>query len=999
VNKPNCIKWLVLFLLLQPIWFSTLFSQNNIQNFSLSYFHNEIEDLENLLKEIGQQYNVHFIYESDLLSYASIPEFNYNNTEEIQVLLERLLSNSGITYKKIDEAVFILIPSRVKTKLSGQILDIDGVPLIGATVYMKEQETGTITNIHGEYELLVESGRQSLEVRYVGYKALEQTIYINPVTDTHKDFVMNENAPLEEIVVVGSRFSGVQLLESAQPVQLVGRNEINDLSYSEVGELLHKNVPSFHSTLQTISDGTDHIDPATLRGLGPDQLLVLVNGKRRHHSAMVNINGTLGRGSVATDLNAIPVSAIERIEVLRDGAAVIYGSDAIAGVINIVLKENINHSEVQLLGGISKQGDGETIQLNGNYGMGLGNKGGFLTLGVDFKKRGGINRSGNYTGPIFNDERDVDQESRNSFFDQTGFDGERVMEVGGASTDNAAVSLNVNIPLKPKVHFYAWGGINWRQGKATGFYRFPYQSTKQSGLFDLGFSPRLRTEIQDQSISFGIKNESGPWKIDLSNTYGANNINFNVENSNNASLGLQSPTAVDAGSFTYIQNVVNLDLYRQLPNKLNNEFNFGLEFKYEGFDQLHGEEASWIDGNSVTPEGLMREVGMQMFPGFRPELDINETRLSLGGYASVKTRITDYLQFNTAGRLEYYSDFGANAIWKAEMLFKPFESLSIRSGYNTGIRAPSMPTLFTSNTSYQFVSDGGSIIPTEISHFRHTSGVALQLDLDEIKPEKSQNLSLGLIYNPHANLSISIDAYQIDISDRILISGHVPVDASPTIQNILAPVDVSRAQFFMNGIDTRTRGMDIIIDYQVLAKPEFSYDVSFSANYNQTRVKKNSEGNIIWKGPEIFQDLQNFVFDREQVARVETATPTTKMIFSNQFEFNKWKMYLDFVRFGEVTYLHPNDANIDNWYHNEFTDLKESRDQTFSSKVVTDLTMKYRINANTSISLGCNNVFNVYPEEHQHSANVGNGIFTYSRRVSQFGLRGAYWFTKANVKF
>jgi len=388
---------------------------------------------------------------------------------------------------------------------------------------------------------------------------------------------LTESGTLEEIVVLGSKLKPLSVIGSARPIQRVSKTEIERSGFISLTESLNGQVPSFHSTFQTISDGTDHITPSSLRGLGPDQLLVLVNGKRRHHSSLLNINGTTGRGSVSTDLNAIPLIAIEDIEVLSEDAVALYGSDAIGGVINIKLKENQNYSEIRALSGITQKGDGQNYQLGGIVGIELGSKG-QLNVSMDFRKNEPINRAGRYTGPIFGDDRDEDEQEIQNFYNQTGLPYGKVMEIGAGGSDNAGLFLNLEYPIKDNLEFYLSSGVNYRLGKSRGFYRFPYQERRQSGLFPYGFSPILKTHIWDQSSIIGLRRQQNGWNIDLSNTYGSNTIGFHVANSNNASLGLKSPIEGHVGGFKYFQNVTNFDAK---SNRKNMDFGFGFEFKME----------------------------------------------------------------------------------------------------------------------------------------------------------------------------------------------------------------------------------------------------------------------------------------------------------------------------------------------------------------------------------------------------------------------------------
>jgi len=978
------------------------FAQSTQSNYKLSS--NQISSLlsEKLLlvdylKEIESVFQIYILAESDLLADIEVTKIQISKDKPVEFYLNKILNSTKLEFVKVAATTYVIVLSKKEGFLYGKILDDDNNPLTGATIYNEENEVGVITDLDGFYEFKLPPGKHELEIRYVGYKSQKIEIDIYPDNTLEKNIKLLNYPQLKEIVVVGSRFSEVSLLEKTAPTELIKAEDFSNIGQTEITNLLHYAVPSFHSTPQTISDGTDHINPATLRGLGPDQLLVLINGKRRHHSALVNINGTIGRGSVATDLNTIPAAAIEKIEVLRDGAATIYGSDAIAGVINIVLKENTNFTDINVLSGLTKEGDGRNCQVNGNYGTKLGDKGGFLNLSFDFLHREGVNRSGNYTGKIFGDSRDENQTYIDEFFAQTGFDNQRVMSIGSANNMNASMFLNAAFPIGEKTTIYATGGTSYRLGSSTGFYRFPYQTYRQSGLFPMGFSPELNTNIFDQSLTVGVRTEKLPVQIDFSNTIGGNKFDFDVENSNNASMGLLSPTQVYAGGFSYNQNVTNLDISKKIDGEIPVFLGFGSEFRLENFHQKAGDESSYMDGGMLDENGNPREIGFQLFPGFRPENVVNVYRHNLGAYSNVEIKLVPALQMNAALRYEYYSDFGSNLSWRVGSRYTINDKVSIRSTYNTGFRAPSMPQAYFSSLGFQFISEGGEQKGIKVAHFNNQSSVSNEFGIASLKAETSSNFSFGVAAQILKNLSFTFDTYQIDIKDRIVITGRFSTEDDARFEEILASRGISKAQFFTNAIDTKTTGVDLKLNYKFQFQ-NASLHLSAASNFNKTTLVRDGNGNPIIHTSSYLDGYQDILFNREEISRIEVAQPNSKSIFRAIFKMKKLEWMLAAVNFGKVQYIHPEDGESANWVLNELTGAIESRDQVFLPKWTTDLSIKYNLNNRIALLFGGNNIFDVYPDKHTHSANISNGLFQYSRRVQQFGVSGAYWYGRLNFK-
>ena len=424
----------------------------------------------------------------------------------------------------------------------------DATPLPSANLNLVGTMRGTMTGDDGTFSLAVPPGSYTLQATFIGYQAAKQSVEVVAGETATVDFVLNPSAVAlgEEFVVVGSRTVRTAI-ETPAPVDVISELEIRQSGQTEINQTLRQLAPSFNASHQTISDGTDHINPASLRGLGPDQVLVLINGKRRHSSALVHVNGTFGRGTVGVDLNAIPKAAVERIEILRDGAAAQYGSDAIAGVINIVLKDNTEGIQLNNLVGTTGEGDGDQVKTDVNYGFGLGD-GGYINVTGEFLKRDRTQRGGQYTADA--EDANIEWIKENNLPDDA-FN----MNIGQSKATVGGAFYNAAYPLSDGAEFYSFGGLSYRRGEATGFYRLP-GSQPNRVVFELypnGFLPEINPDVEDRSFSAGVRGAKGKWDVDFSVTQGGNGFQWNIENTNNASMGADSPTSVNAGRLGFNQ--------------------------------------------------------------------------------------------------------------------------------------------------------------------------------------------------------------------------------------------------------------------------------------------------------------------------------------------------------------------------------------------------------------------------------------------------------------
>jgi len=953
----------------------------------------EVIHLIDLLENLKEATGFTFVFDEKIIQNKTVVFDKATRQTLNRLLIKEIAQQTNLSFDAITDKIYTIKRVRkAKISIRGIAKDKTGHPMIGANITLLSAGKGVTTDETGTFELVVKQGRHSITASYVGYQSITKEIEVDGYENIELDFEFKKHLKLEEILVVGNRFLPKTLQETAVPVDVVNQDRLNQTNQTELGQILQYETPSFHSATQTISDGTDHIDPISLKGLGPDQVLVLVNGKRRHFSSLVNVNGTIGRGSVGTDLNAIPLAAIEKVEILKDGAAALYGSDAIGGVINLQLKEQVNQGQIQVNSSITEAGDGEQFSLSSHFGLKT-LKEGHTNITFYFQNRAAVNRSGAYEGTIFGDSRDEDASLVTDFFEQTGFGNRRVMSAGNAALTNTGLFLNMALPIGNNFRFYNHNSFNYRNGQASGFYRFPFEEAKQSGLYPMGFSPKIQTNIFDFSTVFGIKGLVDDWQIDFSNNLGQNSFGFNIHNSNNASLGLRSPTSADAGGFAYLQNLLNIDVTRKGILGLPINVAFGSEFRLEKYTQKEGEEVSWQNYGEQTEDGAPKDAGFQVFRGFRPENAIRKFRNNVGFYGEIEGEINKKWLIALAGRFEKYSDFGSNVSWKMSSRYRINPTLTIRSTFNTGFRAPSLQQNYFSSYSLQFLPVGGEIIASQVAHDNHDSPIVRRLGIPNLRPEISNNFSIGLATQPSKNLTLTLDAYHIQIKNRVVLSGQIsPKATDEQLEDILTSSGVDRIQFFTNGIDTKTKGLDARLNYD----KRFNHsrlNLCMRLHVNETKVQQHEPLTTL------LQDYKAAIFSREEVARLERGQPASKLILSGDYHINKFSLLVRSTRFGSVQYIHPADGDIQNWVLNQNSGQFESRDQLFAAKWISDMDVSMQFTNTFKMTLAVNNVFNIYPDKHQHFANTNNGVLQYSRRVQQFGIRGRWWALKAFFQF
>ncbi|WP_343661032.1 TonB-dependent receptor [Chryseobacterium sp.] len=787
---------------------------------------------------------------------------------------------------------------------------------------------------------------------------------------------------IEDIVIVGNRNVKRTKLETPVPVDVINIDKIQRIAPQMTAQdLLNYVIPSFNAVRQSASDGTEHIDPVTLRGMGPDQVLVLLNGKRRHSTSLVNYQNTVGNGSVGTDLSTIPVIAIDRIEVLRDGAAAQYGSDAIAGVINIILKKNAGAS-ASLTYGLSGRNDGDTYQAGANYGTSLGKKDGYINLSLQLSHRGKTTRTQNHDLDIFGnnfayafaDDPDAARAADDAEIQKRGLTRDDFnFQIGDAQIRQGQLFFNSEYPFNDNFKLYSFGGFSIKEGRGFGFRRLPSETSNVvSSIYPNGFQPTLASQIYDVSYAVGAKYNANDWLFDLSNTFGSNTFNYNVNNTNNASLGAKSPTRFYAGAHSFLQNTVNLDVSKNISR-----FNiaFGGEFRFEQYQIKAGDEASYsqydINGNIAT-EGatVLGAGGSQSFIGFSPNNALKKDRHSTAVYADVSYDLDKKLNIDAAARFENYSDFGNTLNGKLAVRYEFIKNYAVRAAVGTGFRAPSLQQQYFNN-SYADISTSGEKIVTK-GIFSNDSKAAEILGFDKLKQETSVNGSAGFTLNPVKGLLITVDGYIIKVKDRIVITGNItdPRLSDPAV--VGQGNEVESGRFFANAIDTETKGVDVVVTYDwILGNGKLN--INLAGNYTETKITD-------FHFPENLGTPQNEFFGPDQINIIETLSPKTKASLGLNYGIGKFNFLVRNTYFGKV---------IRDGY--PFGGVQE-----FSPKVVTDISVGYNITKSINFTIGANNVFDVFPDR-QIYENSYYGVFKYA--PVQMGTLGNYFFGRLNFNF
>jgi iron complex outermembrane recepter protein len=766
---------------------------------------------------------------------------------------------------------------------------------------------------------------------------------------------------LDTLIVTGTRVAERTVAQSQSPIDIITPEALTATGSGELATALARALPSLNFPRPALTDGTSGIRPAQLRGLSPDQVLILVNGKRRHSSAQLNVNGSIGRGSSATDLNAIPIAAIERVEVLRDGASAQYGSDAIAGVVNIVLKGAASGGSLAVDAGQYSAGDGNKVQLSGDAGVGFAEGRGSVHVAAQISDQDPSNRAGPYQG------------SAPHTGNYPGI-GEKAFIIGDPQVQATAVSANGQYRFSDAVSGYATAMASNRDITSFAFYRSRNHNALTSLFYPDGFVPQINQDSRDRSLLAGIKGSTeGGLSWDVGYNYGYNKIDFHTRNSVNYSLGANSPRSFYDGALEYTQNVLNADFTQSLELGLAYPaaLSFGAEYRQEKWNQSPGAPDSYVGG------------GAQGFGGFTAENAVHSDRDSYALYAGLEADLSEKFSAGVTARYEDYSDFGDAVSGKLSARYAFTDAVALRATASTGFRAPSL-----AQQNYQVITSSvdSSGVFTQRGTFPATSQAALALGAEPLKQEESTSYSLGLVLQPTQNLYLTVDAYQIEIDDRIVLSSPLNIDptasansgvparlaAARAAQTLLAGMGINGVtsfNYFTNAIDTRTRGVDVVASYtQPLAASTLELTASYG--YSKTEITHIAADPAAWGA---FSALSPSRIARDEIGRIEEGYPHNKAILNSTWKGQKWDLGLTATRYGSFTNRPSSGA---------------ANDQTFDANWVLDVSASYRPSEQWKLTVGADNVLDQYPDRSLF-ANSTFGMFPYSN-YSPYGFNGAY---------
>lgn len=878
---------------------------------------------------------------------------------------------------------FIFSASATDITVSGKVTDAaSGAILPGVNIQIKGTTKGVVTDGSGTYKIAAPNAQTVLIFSFVGYA--KQEVTVGDKTTINIALSADEEL-LQDVVVVGTRFAKPRTdLDRPVAIDVISAKEIQTAGQVDLGQAIHFSAPSFNAVKFGINDSAPFVDPATLRGLGPDQVLVLVNNKRRHKVSFVSINDGVGKGQVGTDINAIPGMSLKRVEILRDGAAAQYGSDAIAGVINLELNDASSGGAVNVYTGIGsskpnldvtgaiapkKVSDNLTYNLDANFGLKLTQKG-YINTTVSYAHSDGYDRSGFYKAAAGFYVRDAVQDA--ALVAQNGINLDRAV-LGSAKVTSHGLFTNMGIQLNDKWKWYAFGGYT-NKHVVTGVFTRPPSNARRNNLkiFPNGYNPIAPADMIDFSLTTGLKGKLGnDWNADLSISRGSNKVDFYAENTINPSLGDASPTSFYVGQTKANQTLINADIAKTFNagSYPNYSLGAGTEFRAEGYGIIAGDPASYEAG----PLKLTKDVGSSGREGFSNKAAGNWNRTNIGLYVDAESELSKQFLIGTAVRVENYSDFGSNFSWKLNSRYKIAEPFAIRGSVSRGFRAPSITQAYYSNfVNISFDNAGNSIINPIIPA---TSSLAKTLGVNGLKQETSFDLSGGITSKIGNNFTFTADFYQVDVDNRIMLSGGVNVSSFADFRAAGFP---QTANVFVNAIDTRTKGIELVATYNTTLGTKNKLDFNLAYSSMNTTLRNNRK-----------TDTGIEVADAVATRYITDGLPKNKFIGSANLDLGKINFMYRVSRFGEVSDPLATLAVVP-------TDPNAIKYQVFSAKTLSDIAITFKPIQKLLVIAGINNVFDVYPDLLQLPQTTNEVVF--SRRTNQFGTQGRFLNLTLNYK-
>ena len=908
----------------------------------------------------------------------------------------------------------------VEGTITGTVLDAaTGDPVVGANIMIEGTLIGTVTNSEGTYTLSLAPGSVDLRASYIGYTSVTEEVTVAPEEAVEKNFRLQEDLiGMGELVVTGTRSNERSVIESAVPIDVLSAEELQGTGQIETAQLLQVMAPSIDFPRQAMGDGTETVRPVYFRGLGPDQVLVLVNGKRRHIASIRSGSSTAG-----VDLNAIPAGAIERIEILRDGASAQYGSDAVSGVINVILSEEAG-TNLSARTGIYREGDGETIATNLSHGFNLPS-GGFLHFSGDFRYSGLVNRAGpdgnqQYWGTQYDDdgnvtydpvaERGIDEDYLNELW---AANPEVTFRFGDPKTIGGGLFFNGEFPLSASssTTLYSFGGLTSRYAESSCYFRRPNQSDRVTMLqgYGDGFLPLYSNYTTDASVSAGLKGNVSAWSWDVSSTYGGNFFDRNLKDTHNATYGPLSPTRMDIGTHTFQQVVNNVDVFRSFDAGLASPLavSVGGELRFENYQIGAGQPESYLDGGFRIPfgpdAGEQASVGCQCFPGFRPSDEVDDWRSNAGVYLDLSADLTSALFLTGAVRFENYSDFGTALTYKVASRFELMEGVALRGAFNTGFRAPALLQSYYSSTQTGFFTndDTGEIEGREVRTFRLNEPAALALGATALEPETSRNFSGGLTFNPLPELVFTADYYNIRVYDRVVLTSNF-FRSNPLVAELFDNAglyEVQGGRFFTNAINTLTYGLDLVARYGLNLGTKGQLRFTGSANFTRNSIK---DGDVVGTPPQL-AELEESIFNEESEMAFELSYPRQNLSLMLNYDVKNFGVMLRGWRPGEIIGAETMDFDDGKGEQRLILDGYNRVPPT----LLMDLELTYRFANGFTFAVGGTNIFDKRPPLNQTVEYRGqtfngsfNGNFPYVNQFNNsFGVAGAFYYTRFSYTF
>ena len=937
-----------------------------------------------VLGQIKKRTGVGFVHSPNIIGHQRVSLRAKN--EKLEIVLARLLKPLHIDYSLLGGQI-VLSPMHEKvgsTVISensdliiteGLVVNQTGRALSGVSVLIDNSREGTVTNERGHYTIQTRKNA-NLIFTYVGY--MKQTAKVS----TEMQFIVLKESVtvLNPVAIVGSRAFPRTMLDRAVPVSILADSTLQSTGQMEVGQMINTLSPSFNTVKTGVNGIANYADPATLRGLSPDQMLVLVSGKRRHQFSALNVNQTVGLGTVTTDMNTIPSLAIERTEILKDGASALYGSDAIAGIVNLQLNKQVGHLVVKTQTGITSRGDGTTFLATANYGFAL-KESGFLNFTLQYHNAGATNRSNFYTGNIYSADSNTETQQRRL---RNVWPADKPFKVGTYGTNKTQsyqAFYNAAYPVGKRWNVYSFSGVSLKRITAHGFFRSAINADVNSNpaIYPDGYLPRLPGTTTDYSSVAGLTGMLPlGWKIDLSTSYGYNALDLWARNTTNPSMEALSPTDFYIGKNTFRQHLSELNLTRQFKNLQRIQslhLALGTQFRFDRFRLLAGDAASYF-------AGPLTATGKTPFANGRPGISINDqahaSRSNLGIYADLESDITKALLLAAAVRYEHYSDFGGNLTGKVAARLRIQNILSIHGSVNKGFRAPSLQQSYNRMVTSNVQADAISL-----TRLLSADDPRLEsLGFSTLKAENSWNYNFGVAVSSKHGLRISADAYQINITNRIILSDPLTITRVPELNALFPGIDEIR--FFSNYLKTTTKGLDLTAHHNLAIAEDTRLTTSLALMLNKTRITgaKLLSGNG--------KPAPNFnvpLLDTVSRGIIETGQPGKKVILTTEYHVKKTVALLRFTYVGPVTtWVKPAEKNV--------------QSQHLGGRFLTDLSVTYKVNRSLSLTVGSNNVMNIYPEKLASTfPGYSHGEIPYSRSVSQIGFNGAYYFISAMLRY